>query len=153
GAADEDEGLQIRFAVSPRSLVIAAALGLLLTLIVVAFSAWRVSVMNISTAIRNLPEPPAPRRKRRLALATVAILLGALLAYAGASSSTATPLMLGISLVLMGFVPLLRTFGVPDRVATTVCGAAMVIVLMLPWRVWDAVFGTLAMDFSTWIVA
>ena len=24
---------------------------------------------------------------------------------------------------------------------------------MLPWNLWDAVFGKLAMDFSTWIVA
>ena len=47
-AADEDEGLQIEFAVTLRSLVIAFALGMLLTLVVVAVSAWRVSVMNIS---------------------------------------------------------------------------------------------------------
>lgn len=153
GAADADEGLQIRFAVSARSLVIAAALGLLLTLVVVAVSAWRVSVMNISSAIRNLPEPPAPRRRRRLVLAAVSILLGTLLVVSGTSASAATPLMLGVSLVLMGFVPLLRAVGVPERLATTVCAGAMVVVLMLPWSVWDAVFGTLAMDFSTWIVA
>ena len=153
GAADADEGLQIRFAVSARSLVVAAALGLLLTLVVVAVSAWRVSVMNISSAIRNLPEPPVSRRRRRLVLAAVSILLGTLLVVSGTSSSAATPLMLGVSLVLIGFVPLLRAVGVPERVATTACGGAMVIVLMLPWSVWDAVFGTLSMDFSTWIVA
>ena len=67
-AADADEGLQIEFAVTPRSLVIAFALGMLLTLVVVAVSAWRVSVMNVSTAIRNLPEPPTGRRRRRLVL-------------------------------------------------------------------------------------
>jgi putative ABC transport system permease protein len=66
--ADADEGFQIEFAVSPRSLVIAAALGVLLTLVVVTVSAARVSAMNISTAIRNLPEPPG-RRRRRLVLA------------------------------------------------------------------------------------
>ena len=37
------------------------ALGLLLTLVVVAVSAWRVSVMTISTAIRNLPGAPGRR--------------------------------------------------------------------------------------------
>jgi putative ABC transport system permease protein len=153
GAADADEGLQIAFAVSARSLAIAAVIGLLLTLVVVALSAWRVSAMNISTAIRNLPEPPVARRRRRLVLATVAIGLGLLLSFSGAHSGTATPLMLGVSLVLMGFVPLLRAVGVSERIASTSCGAAMVVVLMLPWDVWDAVFGTLAMDFSTWIVA
>ena len=73
-AADADEGLQIEFAVSTRSLVIAFALGMLLTLVVVAVSAWRVSVMNVSTAIRNLPEPPTSRRRRRFVLASITIL-------------------------------------------------------------------------------
>ena len=152
-AADEDEGLQIRFAASPRSLVIAFALGMLLTLVVVAVSAWRVSVMNVSTAIRNLPEPPTSRRRRRLVLAAVAIVLGFALVASGTSSGTATPLMLGVSLVLLGLIPLLRVVGVPERIAYTASGSAIVVLLMLPWSVWDAVFGTLAMDFTTWIVA
>src|SRR5919106_2392776 len=61
--------------------------------LVVAVSAWRVSVMNISTAIRNLPEPPTGRRRRRFVLAAIAIALGALLIASGASSGTATPVM------------------------------------------------------------
>ena len=54
GAEDEDAGVQIEYFVSWRSLFVAFAIGGLLTLLVVAFSAWRVSVMTISTAIRNL---------------------------------------------------------------------------------------------------
>ena len=38
-----DAGLQIAFAVAPRSLVVAYAIGVVLTLVVVAVSAWRVS--------------------------------------------------------------------------------------------------------------
>jgi putative ABC transport system permease protein len=152
-AADADEGFQIQFAVSPRSLIIAFALGMLLTLLVVAVSAWRVSVMNVSTAIRNLPEPPTNRRRRRFVIASVTILLGVLLMLSGASSGTATPLMLGVSLVLLGLVPLLQLVGVSERIAYTTCGSAIVVALMLPWNLWDAVFGKLAMDFSTWIVA
>ncbi len=83
GAADADEGLQIEYAVSARSLVIAFAIGILLTLVVVAFSAWRVSVMTISTAIRNLPEPPVTRRRRRLVLALVGLVIGLVLAFLG----------------------------------------------------------------------
>jgi putative ABC transport system permease protein len=153
GAADADAGLQIEFAVSPRSLVIAFAIGLLLTLIVVGVSAWRVSVMNISTAIRNLPEPPAGRRRQRFVLAAVAIVLGALLIASGTSSGTATPVMFGVSLVLLGLIPLLQVLGVSARAAYTLCGSAIVVLLMLPWNLWDKVFGKLAMDFSTWIVA
>jgi putative ABC transport system permease protein len=151
--ADEDEGLQIQFAVAPRSLVIAFAIGMLLTLVVVAVSAWRVSVMNVSTAIRNLPEPPIGRRRRRLVLGAVAILLGALVIVSGTNSGTATPVMFGVSLVLLGLIPLLQVAGVSERLANTLCGGAIVVSLMLPWNSWDAVFGTLAMDFSTWIVA
>jgi len=152
-AADADEGFQIEFAVSLRSLLIAFALGMLLTLVVVAVSAWRVSVMNVSTAIRNLPEPPTSRRRRRFVLASVGILLGVLLIVSGTSSGTATPVMLGVSLALLGLVPLLQVVGVSERIAYTTCASAIVVSLMLPWNLWDSVFGTLAMDFSTWIVA
>jgi len=153
GASDADTGLQIEFAVTPRSLFIAFAIGLLLTLVVVAVSAWRVSVMNISTAIRNLPEPPTGRRRRRFVLAAVAIALGVLMIVSGTSSGTATPVNLGVSLVLLGLIPLLQVVGASDRTAYTLCGGAIVVLLMLPWEWWDAVFGKLAMDFSTWIVS
>lgn len=151
--ADADEGLQIEYAVSARSLVIAFALGVLLTLLVVGVAAWRVSGMTIASAIRNLPEPPAVRRRRRLVLAAGSLLLGVLLVVSGTASSTATPIMVGVSLALLSLVPLLRLAGVPERAAFTACGLAVVVSLMLPWSVWESVFGPLSMDFSTWIAA
>jgi putative ABC transport system permease protein len=153
GAEDEDAGLQIEYFVSWRSLFLAFAIGGLLTLLVVAFSAWRVSVMTISTAIRNLPEPPNPRRRRRLVLAFVTIALGVLLTLSGSSGDAATPLMLGIALVLVGLVPLLRLVGVPERVAYTACGLALAVAMLLPWSIWESVFGQMSMDYSTWIVS
>ncbi len=152
GAADADEGLQIEFAVTPRSLAIAFSIGLLLTLVVVALSAWRVSVMTIATAIRNLPEPPTAKR-RRIVLALVGLVLGVLFTVLGLVSNNFTPLMLGFSLAIMSFAPLLRLAGVSERLAFTGCGLAMVVFLLLPWRVLEGVFGDLAMDFSAWIVA
>ena len=59
------EGIDVQYSITARSLAVAYALGVLITLVVVAISAWRVSVMTISTAIRNLPEPRLPRRRRR----------------------------------------------------------------------------------------
>jgi putative ABC transport system permease protein len=153
GAVDADEGFQIEFAVSWRSLVIAFAIGLLLTLVVVAVSAWRVSAMTIATAIRGLPEPPRPRRRRRLVLALAGLAVGALLIASGLGSESATPVLLGVSLALMSLVPLLRLAHVPERLAFTACGMAVVVYLMLPWRWLEPVFGDLAMDFSTWIVS
>ena len=153
GAADEDAGLQVQYAVTFRSLFVAFAIGGLLTLLVVAFSAWRVSVMTISTAIRNLPEPQVPHRRRRLVLALTGIGLGALLTASGAGSSSATALMLGISLILIGLVPILRLIGVSERIAYTSCGLAIAVAMLLPWSVWESVFGQISMDYSTWIIS
>jgi len=147
-AAFDTEGLDIEFAVTPTSLGIAYALGVLLTLVVVAVSAWRVSRMTISTAIRNLPEPPV-RRKRPWLLPSVGVALGVLMI--ATSNHNATPLMLGISLVLVSLVPFARLAGVPERIAYTAPGIALVVIWMLPWRAWEAVFGQLNMDFSVWI--
>jgi putative ABC transport system permease protein len=153
GTAEEEGALKVEYFVSWQSLFIAFAIGGLLTLLVVAFSAWRVSVMTISTAIRNLPEPPLPRKRRKLVLATLAIVFGALLTMSGASGDAATPVMLGVSLILVGLVPILSVAGVPERVAYTSCGLAIAVANLLPWSVWEDVFGQMAMDFSTWIVS
>jgi putative ABC transport system permease protein len=154
GASDADAGLQIQYAVSMRSLVIAMALGVLLTLIVVAVSAFRVSVMTISTAIRNLSDPPSPhRRRRRLVTGGLGVVLGVLMAMGGASGDAATPLISGVSIVLIGLVPLLRAIGAPDRATYSTVGLLIVVLWMLPWSLWEDVFGPLAMNFSTWITA
>ncbi|HSE81087.1 MAG TPA: FtsX-like permease family protein, partial [Gaiellaceae bacterium] len=146
-------GFEIQFSVTPRSLAIAYALGVLLTLAVVAVSAWRVSTMTISAAIRNLPEPKAPRRRRRLVLAGVVLTLGALMTLSGVTGDSATPTMMGVSLLLIGLVPVLQAFGVSERIAFTSCGLTIAVLLMLPWWMWEEVFGPLAMNFSTWIAA
>jgi putative ABC transport system permease protein len=151
--SDADEGFQIEFAVTLTSLVVAFAIGLLLTLVVVAASAWRVSRMTISTAIRNLPEPPSMKRRRRLVLALAGIGTGLALIVLALTSSSFTPLSLGVSLVLMSLVPLLRLAGVSERVAFTGCGLGVLVFLLLPWRVIELLFGDLAMDFTTWIVS
>lgn len=153
GATDADAGLQLEFALEPRSLVIAFALGVLLTLLVVAISAWRVSRMTISTAIRNLPEPLLPKKRRRWVLGGLGVALGLLLAFSGATGGTATPLMLGVSVVIVSLVPILRAVGVPERVAYTTAGVVLVGLLLAPWSTWEAVFGELSMDFSTWITS
>ena len=90
------------------SLFVAFAIGVLLTLVVVAVSAWRVSVMTISTAIRNLPEPPSSKSSRRWILAALGLALGVFIAVSGAAADAATALMLGVSLVVISLVPILR---------------------------------------------
>lgn len=151
GSQDRDAGLQIEFSATPRSLAIALGIGVLLTLAVVGLSAWRVSTMTIASAIRNLPEPVQIRRRRKVVLVGLAFALGALMSLSGASSGQGTPLFMGVALMLVSLVPLLRAAGVPERIAFTGSGLAIVILMLLPWRAWEAVFGELSVNFSTWI--
>jgi putative ABC transport system permease protein len=63
-ALNAEADVTMTFSVKPTSVLIAYAVGVLLTFAVVAFSAWRVSRMNIVSAIRNLPEPSATNNRR-----------------------------------------------------------------------------------------
>jgi putative ABC transport system permease protein len=51
---------RLQYHLEPRSLIVAYCLGVLLTFLTVAISAWRVSRLNIVSAIRDLPPPPSP---------------------------------------------------------------------------------------------
>ena len=51
---------QLHHRIEPRSMIVAFCLGLLMTFVTVTISAWRVSRLNIVTAIRDLPPPPHP---------------------------------------------------------------------------------------------
>jgi putative ABC transport system permease protein len=140
----------ISYSVKPASLALAYAVGVLLTFGVVAFSASRVSRMNISTAIRNLPEPPKTERgKRRWLPGVASVLLGVLFAVAGVGAKQAVVLGLGVSLVILGLVPLVRLAGVPERLAKTAAGLALIVWFVLPVSRW--LFGDLKVDFSIFL--
>jgi len=140
----------ISYSVKPASLALAYAVGVLLTFGVVAFSASRVSRMNISTAIRNLPEPPKTERgKRRWLPGVASVLLGVLFAVAGVGAKQAVVLGLGVSLVILGLVPLVRLAGVPERLAKTAAGLALIVWFVLPISRW--LFGDLKVDFSIFL--
>jgi putative ABC transport system permease protein len=149
----EQFGIDLRFTVSTRSLVTAYAMGVVLTFIVVTVSAWRVSVLNIVTAIRNLPEPMKRVGGRAsLVWGGVFIVLGALITFVGLSGSQAMPFYLGVSLLIFAAIPISRTVGAPDRLAFTVAGALIVILWLLPWRWVESVTGDLSSDINIWVV-
>jgi putative ABC transport system permease protein len=145
-------GLDIRYTVRPRSVVIAYTLGVLLTLVVVTVSAWRVSRLNIVAAIRNQSEVRARGRRRLVWLRWgVLTLLGLMMTVSGASGGQATPTMLGTSIVIVCLGGLARAFGAPERAAYTAVGLALVVFWLLPFSVITSIFGELSMDFSLWI--
>jgi putative ABC transport system permease protein len=152
GAFSQEGGFQITYAVTPRTMVVAYAIGVLLTFGVVGASAWRVSRMNIVTAIRNQPEPPARKGSRRHWLVgAVVSLLGVLLIVSGIGAENAITLGFGVSLLVLGLVPVAERAGVGDRVARTAAGLALVVWFVLPVGSW--LFGDLKVDFSIFILS
>jgi putative ABC transport system permease protein len=147
--------LEVARAVSPSSLVIAYALGVLLTFVVVALSAWRVSRLNIVAAVRGLPEPVARRSgRRRLGMGAAGLVLGVALAWSGLSAAQATPFALGLSLAIVSLVPLVRAAGVPERAAFTIAGLLLLAWWLLPFETMSDIAGReLSMDFSAWVVS
>jgi putative ABC transport system permease protein len=143
--------IHISYSVGAESLVLGYSLGVLLTLAVVAFSARRVSRMNIVSAIRNLGDPPSAKTSRRRWLLGIGgIVLGALLATAGVVAQDGVTLGLGVSVAILSLVPVLRALGAPDRAVHTGAGLALVAWFVLPMSRW--LFGDLKVNFSIFIL-
>lgn len=72
GIVPDDVDFTIRYTIQFRSLVVAFSAGMLITLMTVAIAAFRVSKLNITVAIRGLPEQfvpeDTPPLRRRLVL-------------------------------------------------------------------------------------
>lgn len=152
-AFETDGGIDLGYSLSARSLLIGSTLGVLLTLVVVTLSAWRVSRLNIVSAIRDIPESDeVVHPVRRWVLIGIGLAVGALLASSGASSQTYVSWMLGLSILIVSIVPIARILGRFERFAYTVAAAALLVLWLLPLDTFDAVFGEMSMDFSIWIV-
>jgi putative ABC transport system permease protein len=152
GAFAATSDLEMSYSLQPRSVVLAFAIGVLLTFAVVTFSAWRVSRMNIVTAIRNLPEPPLRKGgRRRVLISIVALAVGAFIALNGVWDKDAIVLGLGVSVVILSLVPLARAAGVPDRAARTTGGLLLVAWFVLPMSEW--LLGDLKTNFSIFILS
>ena len=130
-------GIEIHYGVELRSIVIAYALGVLLTFVVVTLSAWRVSVLNIASAVRNLPDPLLRRRRRRWIAPVIGMLVGVLLTISGVSAADGLSFLLGVSIVLVSLASIARMLGAPDRLAYTAAGLAIVAFWLLPFDALD----------------
>jgi putative ABC transport system permease protein len=79
------------------------------------------------------------------------LVVGLLLIVSGRGSGKAVVFMLGASLVIIGLVPVLRAFRVPDRIAFTLGGVGLVALWLLPFRVIEIMVPDAQMDFSMWV--
>jgi putative ABC transport system permease protein len=151
GAVIADLGVEMRRAMTWRSLLTAYTMGVVLTFVVVTISAWRVSILNIVTAIRNLPEPQKRTGRASLVWGAVFLSLGAVLTYAGLSSEQATPFNLGVSLVIIAAIPLLRWLGLNDRTAFSLPGIVLLVWWLLPFSTFDFLLPEMSADFNLFI--
>ena len=134
----DDFALDLIFTVSPESIVIGFCSGLLISLVTIAGTSFRISRVNIIRAIRSLPEPLRDRAKLRTVIVGVVVALLALVAFAGSANDEkawASSLMLP-PIAAFAFLPLASRF-LPRRAA--VIGAASI---GLVWGIFgDAVLG------------
>ncbi|MBI4218950.1 MAG: FtsX-like permease family protein [Chloroflexi bacterium] len=156
-------GFRVVRHIEPRSAAVAFCLGLVLTLATVALSAYRVSRVNVVSAIRGLEEEisraPAPGFGRRIGLLFVAagrqgwplILLGAYLTAQGTVSAQAFGVRAGVSLVIVGAGVTLRwtlerlDLAPPHRgrIAFTAAGLLLVLFWSMPFQWLFEIFGEL----------
>ncbi len=133
-------GLDIAFAVQPRSVVLAFLMGMVLTFFVVLIASWRVSRLNIISAIRDIPEPASTRGSVKAWLFAIATpVAGALMLWQGLETKSMGLYMLGGSLAMVGLALLARRMRVPDRAAFTAAGAGLLAWWLLPASLLDRI--------------
>ena len=122
-----DSEFELLLSVRPMSLLTAGLAGVIIAMAAIWFTSWRISRLNIISAIRDLPEP-ATRRSRRLvlAMAALAVALGALMLGAGLSGSNAFLSILGVPIAVIGIGLVLKRRVAPT-VVTGLAGAATVV--------------------------
>jgi putative ABC transport system permease protein len=152
-AALSDFGIELERTLNLQSLVTAYVIGVVLTFIVVTFSAWRVSVLNIVTAIRNLPDPAKKTGRASIIWGLLFLALGALMTWAGLQSAQALPFLLGVSLIILAAVPVLRWSRVPDAVAYTVPAIVLLVWWLLPSDALDRWLPEMSADFNIFITS
>jgi putative ABC transport system permease protein len=146
----EASDVSIGFTVKAASIALAYSIGVLLTLLVVAYSARRVSRMNIVSAIRSLPDPaPAKGHRRRWLWPAAGILIGLLFLWAGVQAKDAVALGVGVSALVLSAVPLCSLAGLADRPVRTAAGLALVLWFTLPIPRW--LLGQLKTNFSLFV--
>jgi putative ABC transport system permease protein len=145
-------GFHLAFAVKPASLVVAYTIGVLLTLGVVGYSAWRVSRMNIVSAIRDLPDQVVAMSTRRKRIGGILIiLLGYAIANSGISAKNAVTLGFGVSLMILGAARLAEALGANQRVVRTAAGLALVVWFIVP-SIREHLFGAMTVNFGIFIL-
>jgi putative ABC transport system permease protein len=149
-----DADVTIGFYVEPRSLLIAYAIGVVLTFATVVVSAWRVSRLSIVAAIREVNEVASGSTgKLSGAVGIAAIVAGGALAVLGLRQDAAALLGTGASLVVIGAAFVARSFGQRERPVFTASSAGIIALwVLLAGGNLEFATGRLATGLSTFFV-
>jgi len=148
------EFLAIEPAWRPRDLVVAYTLGVVVTFLTVAVAAWRVSRLNIVSAVRDLPEPSLPRAGRRwLVFGVLGLLLGGLMLWGGKTADQLFLFAFGMSLLPLSLAAILRRFGVPPRPLYSLASALVLAYWLLPDSLHNRLFGRMEGDIEMFFLS
>jgi putative ABC transport system permease protein len=148
------EFLSIEPRVTPRSLVVAYSLGMVITFLTVVGSSWKVSRLNVVAAVRDIPEVHSPkRRKSGLVWGVLFLIGGAFLALQGLGADKAFTFYAGMSILPFGVARVARFFGAPGRPVYTAVGLFTVVLWLLPQDVAEKLFGTLDGDMEMFFLS
>ncbi|MFL5760128.1 MAG: ABC transporter permease [Thermomicrobiales bacterium] len=140
--------------VTLRSMVVAYCLGIVITFIAVIGSSWKISRLNVVSAIRDLPDVGRQKgRWRTVIWAALLLLFGIAVTLTGLSSSKAFPFYLGMSVLPFGVALVLRFFGISSRAIYTTVGAYILVLWLLPSGTADKLFGKLDGGFEMFFLS
>ncbi|RJQ31709.1 MAG: FtsX-like permease family protein [Actinobacteria bacterium] len=141
GGASFGGALKLHYYINPKSLIIAYALGVITTFVIVLFSAWRAGHINIVRAIRDLPEPVKKGGTvKRIVAASTITAFGILLVFSGLKANHQAPFFTGISFIIIGIPLIARCLYVPERITFSISGAGLLFVWLIPPNVSNVVF-------------
>lgn len=140
--------------VTPRSLVVAYCLGVVITFLTVVGASWKISRINIVAAVRDIPDVEETRRTRSgIIWSGLLLVTGTLLIWTGLSGDQAFPFYMGMSLIPFGVALLGRFFGLPSRLLFSLAGLYLLVLWLLPDSVGDRLFGELSGDMEMFFLS
>jgi putative ABC transport system permease protein len=144
----------VRPHVTLRSMVVAYCLGVVLTLLTVFWSSWKISRLDVVAAIRDLPETGDARHNLWSILRAAAMLvIGVLLTFTGEAGGNALLFLVGMSLIPFGVAALARMAGAASRFVYTALGFYLLVLWLLPSDVQTRLFGPMSGGFELFFVA
>jgi putative ABC transport system permease protein len=148
------EFFTIQPTVSPRSMVVAYCLGVVITFVAVVGSSWKISRLNVVAAIRDLPDVSTGRRKKMtLFWGILLLLVGGLLTLVGVSSGSAFPFYMGMSLIPFGLLVALRFFGIKGRAVASAVGVYILLLWLVPDNIKEKLIGHYDGDFEMFFLS